>query len=34
MSAAMSDVSVVEEDMVFNTIACSGTHLNGSVVVV
>jgi len=31
MSVAMSDRVMVEEDMVFNTIACSNTHFNGSV---
>lgn len=34
MSAAMSDGVVVERSMVFNTIACWNTHLNGSVGVV
>lgn len=34
MSAAMSDGVVVERNMVFNTIACWNTHLNGSVGVV
>ena len=34
MSAAMSDGVVMKGDMVFNTIACWNTHLNGSVGVV
>ena len=34
MSAAMSDEVVMEGNMVFNTIACWNTHLNGSVGVV
>jgi hypothetical protein len=34
MSAAMSHGVVVDENMVFNTTACSDTYLNGSVGVV
>lgn len=34
MSAAMSNMVLAEERVVFNTIACSNTHLNGSEVLV